>query len=188
MIVQHRFSVVTRPTQFLAATLCDNGDGTLTDPETGLMWSREACDALDWFAALRWVESQNVTRFLGYDDWRLPNACELAAFSRRFPNAVPWGQPMIRTCDQGTANRGARTETTTLRSPTTHAPDARAVPYGDICAEPAPAHRLRSIVRGDGGASDADAIVPGHPSTGTSACGRAVRIFDHVPLVRDAAA
>lgn len=60
----------------------DNGDGTITDRATGLMWSqtdsgREAPGGMNWQQALDWVQWRNATAYLGYDDWRLPNAKEL---------------------------------------------------------------------------------------------------------------
>lgn len=56
----------------------DNGDGTITDKATGLMWSRDDSGmGLSWPEALAWVEEQNQARYLGYNDWRLPNVKEL---------------------------------------------------------------------------------------------------------------
>ncbi|MCA9969533.1 MAG: DUF1566 domain-containing protein [Anaerolineales bacterium] len=56
----------------------DNEDGTITDAATGLMWPRADSGAgLDWAEALAWVQAQNDANYLGYDDWRLPNAKEL---------------------------------------------------------------------------------------------------------------
>lgn len=62
----------------------DNGDGTVTDLATGLMWMKEdsgyfnAGDAkdggLDWEQALAWAED---FEFAGYDDWTLPDAKQL---------------------------------------------------------------------------------------------------------------
>jgi hypothetical protein len=58
--------------------LVDNGDGTITDNATGLMWSREdSGEGMDWQEALAWVQSRNAEGYLGYSDWRLPNAKEL---------------------------------------------------------------------------------------------------------------
>jgi hypothetical protein len=52
--------------------------GTLTDRATGLMWAREDNGmALNWEDALAWVEAMNAEAYLGYTDWRLPNAKEL---------------------------------------------------------------------------------------------------------------
>ena len=56
----------------------DNGDGTITDRATGLMWSQtDSGRGMDWQAALAWVQAKNRENFLGHHDWRLPNAKEL---------------------------------------------------------------------------------------------------------------
>jgi len=56
----------------------DNGDGTITDNATGLMWAQnDSAAGLIWEEALAWVETQNAANYLGYNDWRLPNAKEL---------------------------------------------------------------------------------------------------------------
>ena len=59
----------------------DNGNGTITDNNTGLMWVKDGtgagCDystMLTWEAAIAFCE--NLT-FAGYTDWRLPNVNEL---------------------------------------------------------------------------------------------------------------
>jgi lysozyme family protein len=53
----------------------DNGDGTITDRATGLMWMQDDNGSgLLWEDALTYAE--NLT-FAGYDDWRLPDAKEL---------------------------------------------------------------------------------------------------------------
>jgi hypothetical protein len=63
----------------------DNGDGTVTDTCTGLMWQkdtadvtgdgkRNADDAVPWCQALAYCENLS---FAGHDDWRLPNVREL---------------------------------------------------------------------------------------------------------------
>ncbi len=64
----------------------DNGDDTVTDVATGLMWMRldsgsYASDAgtvgdgrVDWQEALRFCDSISLA---GHDDWRLPNAKEM---------------------------------------------------------------------------------------------------------------
>ena len=56
----------------------DNGDGTITDYATELMWSQDdSGSGLNWEDALAWVEDKNAENYLGYSDWRLPNAKEL---------------------------------------------------------------------------------------------------------------
>jgi len=56
----------------------DNLNNTVTDNATGLMWSKADNGAgLNWEESLDWVDQQNQSNFLGYNDWRLPNAKEL---------------------------------------------------------------------------------------------------------------
>lgn len=64
----------------------DNGDGTISDLATGLMWSKDDCgtdgdngprSGMNWEEALGWVVQMNADEYLGYDDWRLPNAKEM---------------------------------------------------------------------------------------------------------------
>lgn len=53
----------------------DNGDGTISDLATGLMWTRaDSARPMNWRDALAWAEN---LRAAGHDDWRLPNAKEL---------------------------------------------------------------------------------------------------------------
>jgi len=67
----------------------DNGDGTVTDNCTGLVWQKDTADVngdgqiiyewdggdlITWQAALKYCES---LEFAGHDDWRLPNVREL---------------------------------------------------------------------------------------------------------------
>jgi PKD repeat protein len=58
--------------------LVNNGDGTISDKGTRLMWSRtDSGVGLAWSNALAWVQAKNAARHLGYGDWHLPNAKEL---------------------------------------------------------------------------------------------------------------
>ena len=53
----------------------NNGDGTVTDHATGLMWSQaDKGEGLLWADALAYAENSELA---GYDDWRLPNVKEL---------------------------------------------------------------------------------------------------------------
>ncbi len=53
----------------------DNGDGTIADLATGLVWTKsDSGKGLDWGQALAFCESLS---FAGQNDWRLPNAKEL---------------------------------------------------------------------------------------------------------------
>ncbi len=53
----------------------DNGDGTVTDNATGLMWTQaDSGSGMNWQDALAYAESLTTG---GHTDWRLPNAKEL---------------------------------------------------------------------------------------------------------------
>ncbi|NQT91886.1 MAG: DUF1566 domain-containing protein [Lentisphaerae bacterium] len=56
----------------------DNGDDTVTDRATGLMWSQsDSGVGLNWEEALAWAADRNAEGHLGHGDWRLPNIKEL---------------------------------------------------------------------------------------------------------------
>jgi hypothetical protein len=58
--------------------LVDNGDKTVTDRATGLMWSKEdSGKGMAWKDALAWVQARNKENYLGHNDWRVPSAKEL---------------------------------------------------------------------------------------------------------------
>ena len=57
------------------SSLIDNGDGTVTDTQTGLMWQKAtAPGTYTWQQALAYAEGLTLA---GYSDWRLPNRNEL---------------------------------------------------------------------------------------------------------------
>jgi hypothetical protein len=52
----------------------DNGDGTVSDHSTKLMWQQIESTPMDWADALSYCEGLSLAT---YDDWRLPNIKEL---------------------------------------------------------------------------------------------------------------
>ena len=67
-----------------AGRFVDNGDGTVTDSCTGLVWQKDTADIngdgtidlddeLTWQDALKYCDGLS---FAGHDDWRLPNVRE----------------------------------------------------------------------------------------------------------------
>ena len=68
-------------------TFVDNGDGTISDTRTNLMWKKddsfkEFGYGINWFEAQDYCEILNEKKFAGYDDWRLPSGEEAkSAFS-----------------------------------------------------------------------------------------------------------
>jgi hypothetical protein len=54
--------------------MVDNGNGTVTDETTGLMWQQETAMFMTWKDALSYCEKLSLA---GYTDWRLPTIKEL---------------------------------------------------------------------------------------------------------------
>ena len=58
----------------------DNGDGTVTDRATDLVWERHATAGLvEWSEVDSYIRELNSRQFAGYSDWRLPTIEELAS-------------------------------------------------------------------------------------------------------------
>lgn len=83
----------------------DNGDGTITDTKTGLMWEKLSDDgtihdkdaAYTWTAAvLTKVATLNANGFAGFSDWRVPNVNELQSLVR-YGAAYPAVDPAFDT-------------------------------------------------------------------------------------------
>jgi hypothetical protein len=59
--------------------LKDNGDGTVTDQRTGLIWQKLGTDnGMTWEEALKYCDGLKLA---AQDDWRLPNIKELRSLS-----------------------------------------------------------------------------------------------------------
>ncbi len=72
--------------------LIDNGNGTITDPNSGLMWKQS--DAwLDMHKFFTWdnhteyIEKFNKEKFAGFEDWRIPSKAEaMTLFDKTLEN------------------------------------------------------------------------------------------------------
>ena len=65
-------------TQYGKNEFSENGDGTIRDAATGLIWDKnDSGEGLNWEEALAWVAQRNTEMYLGYNEWRLPNAKEM---------------------------------------------------------------------------------------------------------------
>jgi len=83
----------------------DNGNGTVNDNLTGLVWTKDAnapgpaaCSpgaGKTWADALTYVACLNTNNYLGHNDWRLPNVNELYSLTdfANYNPALPTGHP-----------------------------------------------------------------------------------------------
>ncbi|MGD8315580.1 MAG: DUF1566 domain-containing protein [Syntrophobacterales bacterium] len=81
----------------------DNGDGTVTDRATGLMWQKKGSPKpLTLKRAAYYIGSLNDKQFMGYSDWRMPTVEELASLIkgnvRRGPYINPLFTPKRKPC------------------------------------------------------------------------------------------
>jgi hypothetical protein len=169
----------------------DNGDGTITDNATGLMWAQADNGAgLDWKNALAYAESAELA---GYDDWRLPDAKELQSvvdYSRSPATSASAAIDPIFDCTQIT-NEAGETDYPYYWTSTTHV-NGSTEPGGYACY--LSFGRALGNMRGSwldvhgAGAqrSDPKAGDPADYPNGHGPQGDAIRIENYVRLVRDA--
>jgi hypothetical protein len=64
----------------------DNGDGTITDTQLGLMWAAADNNGdIDWHQALKWVRyTFPFTLPVQYENWRLPTLAELQSLAQDY--------------------------------------------------------------------------------------------------------
>src|SRR5207247_11413127 len=95
-------------------TYVDNGDGTVTDVNTGLMWEKLSHDGTvhdehntyTWTNVFAHVATLNRTNFAGHADWRLPNVRELLSIVT-YQNLIPMVSSAFEThCASGCAATG----------------------------------------------------------------------------------
>jgi len=80
------FMYMVLPGVSAAGSLTDNGNGTVTDSGTLLMWQQGESSTMTWEAALTYCEGLSLA---GATDWRLPNHKELLSlvdFTRYSPS------------------------------------------------------------------------------------------------------
>lgn len=95
------FRMVRGNTEYGENNYVDNGDGTISDLATGLMWQKaDDGDSKDWEEALEYSENLELASF---NDWRLPNAKELQSIVdySRSPQTTnsPAINPMFETTE-----------------------------------------------------------------------------------------
>lgn len=105
--------------QELANAFIDNGDGTITDANTGYMWTKYLLggdgitppDQVSWTSAVANALTCSVG---GHSDWRLPNAKELQTIIKY--DVSPTGNPAIDTAFFPQIPSGAKVWTSTTKA------------------------------------------------------------------------
>lgn len=175
----------------------DNGDGTITDRATGLMWQQaDSGTGYNWQQALAYAEGLSLA---GKEDWRLPNAKELQSILDYTRSPATHGTAAIDplfTCSTIT-DEGGGTDFPSYWSSTTHAntaptPGKQAVylsfgtGYGFMERPPGSGRFALLDVHGAGcQRSDPKQGDPADYPTGHGPQGDVVRIFNYVRCVRD---
>ena len=79
-----QFCSTTIPATIPDGQLIENGDGTVTDTKTGLMWKQQSETQVlndgsisDNFALVEVIDRAASSSYAGYTDWRVPNTKEL---------------------------------------------------------------------------------------------------------------
>ncbi len=86
-ILMGKYVRAVRGDEYGANDFVDNGNGTISDNGTGLMWMQEDLGyTMTWEEALAAAESYE---FAGYDDWRLPTVKELQTLAEYDTTAIP---------------------------------------------------------------------------------------------------
>ena len=170
----------------------DNGDQTITDNATGLMWMKnDNGEAILWKDALSYAEN---FEFAGHSDWRLPDAKELQSiidYSRSPSTTNSAAIDPLFTCTQITNEAGVA-DYPCYWSSTTH----KSYMFDQIGTSAAYVAFGRAMgymngawldVHGAGAQrSDPKTGDPADYPTGHGPQGDAIRIYNYVRLVRNA--
>ncbi len=177
----------------------DNGNGTITDIATGLMWSQnDSGEGLNWEEALFWVQQKNSENYLGYNDWRLPNVKELQSIVDYTRSPATTNSAAIDPLFNVTSitNAGGEIDYPFFWSGTTHAnmnngeyacyvSFGRALGWMEI--PPYSGNYALMDVHGAGAQrSDPKSGDPANWPHGHGPQGDVIRIYNYVRLVRDA--
>lgn len=169
----------------------DNGDGTITDSATGLMWMKsDSGSSMNWEEALAYSEG---LEYAGYDDWRLPNAKELQSildYSRAPDAADPSrrGAAIDPVFTLTETESWFWTSTTLLESPADQGEGSQAVYIAFGRAFGLPNGVLTDVHGAGAQRSDPKSGNPADYATGRGTPGQddQVRIYNYVRCVRNA--
>ncbi len=174
----------------------DNGNGTITDNATSLMWQQgDSETGLNWEEAIAWVEQRNAENFLGYSDWRLPNIKELQSIVDYTRSPLTTGSAAIDPlfyCSQITDEAGGA-DYPYYWSGTTHENmvNGRAAAYVSFgrafgwMLDPYGIYQLLDVHGAGAQRSDPKSGDPADWPYGHGPQGDVIRIYNYVRCVRD---
>ena len=183
----------------------NNGDGTVTDAATGLMWAQtDSGTGMNWQDALAWVQAKNAVKYLGHSDWRMPNAKELQSIVDYTRSPATSNSPAIDPVFTSTSiiNEGGVLDYPYVWASTTHLDNMGGVyvsfgrALGWMQSPGSTTYTLMDVhgagaQRSDPKSGSVTSYYLGTSSTGAPAYGRGpqgdvIRILNYVRLVRDA--
>ena len=169
----------------------NNGDGTITDQATGLMWSRnDSGTGLNWLNALAYAQAQNAANYLGHNDWRLPNAKELQSIVDYTRSPATTASPALHAMFNctGITNEGGQADYPFFYASTTLLDGTPAASGVYVCFGRALGYMNGSWLDVHGAGAQRSDFKAGNPAdypTGRGPQGDVVRIYNFVRLVRD---
>jgi len=177
----------------------ENGDGTITDVATGLMWPKaDSGEGLDWEDALAWVQQKNEENYLGHNDWRLPSAKELQSIVDYTRSPKTTGSAAIDPLFETTSIIDKRGETnypfywtsTTHVHQVTGGSGAVYIAFGEALGwmEMPPRSGNRQLLDVHGAGAQRSDPKNGNPANypqGRGPQGDVIRIYNYVRCVRD---
>ena len=172
----------------------NNDNGTITDAATGLMWSKDdSKSAMNWGNALAWAQQQNAAKYLGHDDWRLPNAKELQSIVDYSRSPSTTNSPAIDPLFNSTAivNEAGKADYPMYWTSTTHENMSSTPGNAGAYIAFGRAMGYQNKAWGDAHGAGAQRSDPKSGSasaypTGNGPQGDAIRVDNYVRLVRDA--
>jgi hypothetical protein len=171
--------------------LVDNGEGTISDLATGLMWQKgDSGVTMNWEQALAYCENLELA---AHDDWRLPNAKELHSIVDygRAPDAqnpAQKGPALDPIFDISQTESWFWTSTTLLESPPDVGYGSQAVylAFGQAFGV-SNDHSLVNVHGAGAQRSDPKSGDPAHWSGGFGPQGDEIRIYNYARCVRGGA-
>lgn len=169
----------------------DNGDETVTDSATGLVWSKaDSGSGLNWQEALAWTQQKNSANYLGHSDWRLPNAKELQSivdYSRSPDTTSSAAIDPVFICTS-IANEAGQTDWPWYWTGTTHSSGQGGSKAAYVCFGRAMGYMNGQWIDVHGAGAQRSDPKAGNPADfpqGHGPQGDAIRIYNYVRPVRD---